>query len=353
HTYRGDLRVKLVSPSGKEVTLHDRTGGSADDLKFEVSRSEFANEPISGDWKLVVEDLAAQDEGVLKSWGLKIKKKDGGSTPTPPPSSGPTSIQVVGDAAFRRRVAEDLAKFAPGTTVDEQGYVHRATRQVAGHEQGYRLINELLNSPHKVTIQYVANNAYTQSGPGAVGTPQNPGAGSSATVAYDPNLNISLPTLQPDGTIRNEGIASEVVLAHELIHALHAQRGTIDRSMRDHYFTDGTTRYKETWRFEEFRTTGFEGFRQGDEPTENSIRAELGYRARATYLDRSGWTRVNNVSNIAEANRASAAASGQEQIVGDPWVPQLTESPNGQFIICNCFGCFGINNNDVQASSRL
>ncbi|MCS6885963.1 MAG: M4 family metallopeptidase, partial [Blastocatellia bacterium] len=90
HTYRGDLRVKLVSPSGKEVTLHDRTGGSADDLKFEVSRSEFANEPINGDWKLVVEDLAAQDEGVLKSWGLKIKKKDGGSTPTPPsPPSGP------------------------------------------------------------------------------------------------------------------------------------------------------------------------------------------------------------------------------------------------------------------------
>jgi hypothetical protein len=204
------------------------------------------------------------------------------------PSTG-TTLQVIGDTAFRQRVAADLAKFAPGTTVDSNGYVRAAATRVAGHDQGYELINLLLNNKNKVTIQFTPDNAFTQSGQGATGTPTRPGRGSTATVAYDPDLNISLPTLQADGTIRDEGIASEVVLAHELVHATHAQRGTIDRSLRDHFFTDGTRRFKETWRFEEFRTTGFSGFRVGNEPTENSIRAELGYRLRASYLDRSSW----------------------------------------------------------------
>src|SRR5207249_5479147 len=116
------------------------------------------------------------------------------------------------------------------------------------------------------------------------GTPTKPGAGSSATVSYDPDLKIKLPTLQKDGTIKDEGISSSVVLAHELIHATHAQRGTIDRSMADHNFTDGKQKYSETWRYEELRTVGFTGQRQGTQPSENSIRAELGFNARASYL---------------------------------------------------------------------
>ncbi len=112
HTYRGDLRVKLVSPSGKEVTLHDRTGGSADNLTFEVSRSEFANEPINGDWKLVVEDLAAQDEGTLKSWGLKIKKKDGNTPPPPPP---PPSGSGTGNSLYSGQVSLSTTQNSNGT----------------------------------------------------------------------------------------------------------------------------------------------------------------------------------------------------------------------------------------------
>jgi hypothetical protein len=240
-------------------------------------------------------------------WVLGKKK------PNPQPGST-TNLQVSGDATFRQRVAQDLAKFAPGTTVDSQGYVHEATSKVSGHDQGYMLVNQLLNNPNKVTIQYVSNNAYTQSGTGAQGTPSKPGRGSTATVAYDPNLNISLPTVQRDGTIKDEGISSEIVLAHELVHATHAQRGTIDRSLVDHFFTDGTKQYKENWRFEEFRTTGFPGQRQGNEPTENSIRAELGFRARATYLDRSSWTAVSGLT----ANRT---APSMDNLVSDPWVP--------------------------------
>jgi len=336
HTYRGDLVVKLVSPSGKEAVLTNKAGGSADNFVLtDKSLTEFAGESIKGDWKLVVQDTATQDTGTLNSWGLSLKRKAGGTTPPPNPTT-PTLLQVTGDANFRSVVARDLAKFAPGTTVDAQGYVRAATTRTPGHEQGYKLIDDILaggkGGNKKVTIAFTSQNAFTQSGAGAT----NKDVGSDATVAMDFGLNISLPALQPNGTIKDEPIATEVILAHELAHASHAQNGTIDRSLRDRTFTDGGTTYKENWRYEEFRTTGFTGFRQGNEPTENSIRAELGYNARATYLDRSSWTRVNGATNGITAN---AAANGGEQLVGDSWRSAGAVLPNGQFRICDCFAC--------------
>lgn len=350
HTYRGDLVVKLVSPSGKEAILTNKAGGSADNFKLSAKdlSAQFPGESIKGDWKLVVQDTAAQDTGTLKSWGLSINKKPapggGGGTP----STGATNLQVTGDAAFTARAAADLAKFAPGTTVDAQGYVHAATTKVAGHDQGYKLIDTLLAGGNggnkKVTIGFVANNAFTSSGTGAqvvAGSPAGQGkanVGSDAAVSYDPKLAITLPTLQADGTIKDEGISSEVVLAHELTHAIHAQAGTIDRTLVDHTFKDGNTSYKENWRFEELRTTGFTGFRQGTEPSENSIRGELGYNARATYLDRSSWTPVNGV---AASGARAASASGGDNLVGDAWRSDGAVLPNGQMRICNCFACTG------------
>jgi subtilisin-like proprotein convertase family protein len=332
HTYRGDLVVKLKSPSGKEVTLANKEGGSADNLTFELDKStDFANEPVKGNWTLTVQDTARADEGTLKSWGLSITKKGGGN-PQPQPTT--TSLQVAGDATFRQQVATHLDKFAPGTTVDSQGFVHAATTQATGHTQGYQLINNLLNNPNKVTIQFTANNAFTQSGAGATVDPTTGqrGAGSFATVSYDPNLAIELPTQQVDGTISDEVIAGEVILAHELVHAVHAQRGEIDRKLLDHTFTDGGQKFKENWRYEEFRTTGFTGFRVGNETTENSVRAELGFRPRATYLDRGSWTAVNGINGItAQQPNANGPVAN---LISDPW------SVNGKgMVICNCFGC--------------
>jgi len=342
HTYRGDLVVKLVSPSGKEAILTNKAGGSADNFVLSARdlSTTFANESIKGDWKLVVQDTARQDVGTLRSWGMTITPKD--TTTPPPPSTGPTLLQVTGDANFRSVVARDLAKFAPGTTVDAQGYVRAATTRTPGHEQGYKLIDDILaggkGGNKKVNISFTSQNAFTQSGAGATVVNGAAGAGSDATVAMDFGLRISLPALQPDGTIKDEPIATEIILAHELAHASHAQNGTIDRSLRDRTFTDGSTTYKENWRYEEFRTTGFTGFRQGNEPTENSIRAELGYNARATYLDRSSWTRVNGATNNGITANA-AAANGGEQLVGDSWRSAGAVLPNGQFRICDCFAC--------------
>ena len=73
HTYRGDLRVVLYAPSGRQHVLHDRTGGSADDLELaDVPVTTFAGESRTGSWRLQVIDGAAQDVGTLNAWSLRF-----------------------------------------------------------------------------------------------------------------------------------------------------------------------------------------------------------------------------------------------------------------------------------------
>jgi subtilisin-like proprotein convertase family protein len=80
HTYIGDLVVKLVSPFGKTVDLHCRTGGTAENIIRTYTISTFPdldtmrNETIEGEWKLKVADLEGQDLGKLNRWGLKITR---------------------------------------------------------------------------------------------------------------------------------------------------------------------------------------------------------------------------------------------------------------------------------------
>jgi subtilisin family serine protease/subtilisin-like proprotein convertase family protein len=76
HTYVGDLRVELVAPDGSAVMLHDRSGGSADDLLASYSPANLpglkalAGRNLQGTWRLRIKDLAQFDKGELKSWSL-------------------------------------------------------------------------------------------------------------------------------------------------------------------------------------------------------------------------------------------------------------------------------------------
>jgi subtilisin-like proprotein convertase family protein len=98
HTYRGDLVVTLTSPSGKSVKLHDRAGGSLDDLKAKFDLSAFAGESTKGDWKLTVEDTAKADVGTLKAWDLEITGTAKGEEP--PPTDPQDPFQGLRDAAL-------------------------------------------------------------------------------------------------------------------------------------------------------------------------------------------------------------------------------------------------------------
>jgi len=79
HSYRGDLRLTLISPSSNRAVLHDRKGARAHDLKttFDISSTpelrNFINQPLKGEWVLLVQDFAAWDEGVLNSWSLEME----------------------------------------------------------------------------------------------------------------------------------------------------------------------------------------------------------------------------------------------------------------------------------------
>jgi subtilisin-like proprotein convertase family protein len=85
HTYRGDLSVRLVRmEDGTSALLHDRAGGSEDDLVHTFTVADFNGTDAAGTYQLVVVDNAAQDTGTLRSWSLDITRctTDCEGTPT-------------------------------------------------------------------------------------------------------------------------------------------------------------------------------------------------------------------------------------------------------------------------------
>ena len=80
HSYRGDLRVTLHTPWATSLVLHQRyQGGSADDIKVTYDMltapvlTSLLGQSMKGEWSLQVQDLAAQDVGVLNSWELEAE----------------------------------------------------------------------------------------------------------------------------------------------------------------------------------------------------------------------------------------------------------------------------------------
>jgi len=93
HTYQGDLIVELVSPQGTMVRMHDRTGGSDDNLVRTYDddggatpdgpgiMADYETEFAAGTWTLRFSDNAGGDTGVLNSWQLRIASQVGGCLP--------------------------------------------------------------------------------------------------------------------------------------------------------------------------------------------------------------------------------------------------------------------------------
>lgn len=95
HTYTGDLRVLLTSPSGTEVTLFQNICGDAQNFDLDLADASYASDPIpcpltggglyvaaaladfigetaAGNWTLTVRDTLAQDSGQLARFGLEV-----------------------------------------------------------------------------------------------------------------------------------------------------------------------------------------------------------------------------------------------------------------------------------------
>jgi subtilisin-like proprotein convertase family protein len=80
HTYISDLIVNLVSPAGTVITLHNKVGGSADNIikTYNLSNTlalvPLKGQSFQGSWKLRVSDVVGQDVGKLNKWSLKFIK---------------------------------------------------------------------------------------------------------------------------------------------------------------------------------------------------------------------------------------------------------------------------------------
>jgi carboxypeptidase T len=72
HTYKGDLVVDLVAPDGTVYNLHNRTGGSADNIIQTFSRN-LSTEVANGTWSLRVRDAASLDTGRIDTWTLNLR----------------------------------------------------------------------------------------------------------------------------------------------------------------------------------------------------------------------------------------------------------------------------------------
>lgn len=75
HPLIGDMIVSIVSPSGSEVVLHDRAGGSQNHLKASYTGDKLASfigEQCQGTWTLKVKNMHDSNTGVLKNWKIKF-----------------------------------------------------------------------------------------------------------------------------------------------------------------------------------------------------------------------------------------------------------------------------------------
>ncbi|CAM3825237.1 S8 family serine peptidase [Rheinheimera salexigens] len=93
HTWIGDLIVKLTSPQGTEHTLHNRSGGSTDNIVQNWQLETFNGEQMQGDWTLFVSDNAGRDTGSLNSWSLTLTALAEDVTP-------PGPVAPVADFSF-------------------------------------------------------------------------------------------------------------------------------------------------------------------------------------------------------------------------------------------------------------
>ncbi|GLZ31575.1 hypothetical protein Lesp02_37630 [Lentzea sp. NBRC 105346] len=71
HTWKGDLVVDLIAPDGSVYNLHNRSGGSADDI-HQTYTVNLSSEAANGTWTLRARDAAFLDSGYIDSWTLDL-----------------------------------------------------------------------------------------------------------------------------------------------------------------------------------------------------------------------------------------------------------------------------------------
>ena len=69
HPYKGDLKVDLIAPDGSVYNLHNKTGGSGDNVTGTYTVN-LSSEAINGSWKLRAVDSGPADVGRIDTWSI-------------------------------------------------------------------------------------------------------------------------------------------------------------------------------------------------------------------------------------------------------------------------------------------
>jgi serine protease len=73
HTYRGDLRIELILPSGDRQVLERNSSDSGDDIqkRYEIDATGFPGNDI---YEIAFIDTASQDTGVVNSVLVEVER---------------------------------------------------------------------------------------------------------------------------------------------------------------------------------------------------------------------------------------------------------------------------------------
>ncbi|WP_046500925.1 M28 family peptidase [Streptomyces odonnellii] len=70
HTWRGDVVLDLVGPSGTAYRLKNSSSSDSADNVIATYTVNASNEPANGTWRLRAQDIASQDTGYINGWSL-------------------------------------------------------------------------------------------------------------------------------------------------------------------------------------------------------------------------------------------------------------------------------------------
>ncbi|NLF29331.1 MAG: hypothetical protein GX591_00420 [Planctomycetes bacterium] len=245
HTYIGDLRITLTSPQGTVVTLHNRGGGTTDNIvgTFDdegslipagpVTLADLVGESPAGTWTLTISDMAGGDTGTLNAWALEVLPS---GTVCPPvafgagytlPVNTPLDVTLSGISQGSEPLDFVITALPTGGTLRDPatGPIAAVPHVLSGHGQvvrylpayGYQGTDEftfvvtdetgtsapaaitfVVGGPQPVHVFPLdANPGWTTTGQWAFGTPSgsgNPTGGYTGTYVYGYNLSGNYPS---------------------------------------------------------------------------------------------------------------------------------------------------------------
>lgn len=156
HPWRGDLAVRVFSPTGDSLRLHERTGSSADDIvgwydselvPADAARwTALVGQNALGFWRLRAKDFASNDVGRLNGWGLLLFTTDTGvEGGHPGPERAPALYLSSRPNPFASGTVITYAVPGPG-----QQHVDLAVYNVAGQRVRTLVDAERGPGPHQV-----------------------------------------------------------------------------------------------------------------------------------------------------------------------------------------------------------